>query len=253
MDASPESASASSVDAIADSAAVAATRGGSAYRSESGLGSLHANMALARAKSEFNADRLSRLGAQPPSSSGDLSRRARASTPKERGALAASANGVPPRGGTKGPGTGVQGAGTGMEGVKTVVGSSTDDEKAFSYSTDFPDSTKGTALLSPPDPGTDSPLDWSPELGFSFPDFAQREFLMPSLHVGGHLEQTPQTKRDKLLRAGAKSANQSPASSLQNENKTIDTNILEPGILGQSPLNTNGLGQSPLNSSADRY
>ncbi len=150
VNASPESASASSVDAIADSAVVAATRGGSAYRSESGLGSLHANMALARAKSGINADRLSRSGAKPTSSSGDLSRRARASTPKERGASAASTNGVPPRGGTKGPGTGVQGAGTGMEGVKTVVGSSTDDERAFSYSRIFltvPKELRCSALL----------------------------------------------------------------------------------------------------------
>lgn len=254
VDASPESASASSVDAIADSAVAAATRGGSAYRSESGLGSSHANMALARGKTEINANRLSRLGAHPASSSGDLSRRARASTPNKRGALAASANGVPAPGGAKGPGTGIQGAGTGMESAKTVAGSSgTEDENAFSYSRDFPDSTKGTALLSPPDPGTESPLDWNPELGFSFPDFAQREFLMPSLHVGEHLEHTRQSERDRLRRAGAKSVSQSPASSLQNENNTIDTNILEPGILGQSTLSSNGLGQSPSNPSTDRY
>lgn len=51
------------------------------------------------------------------------------------------------------------------------------------YSKDFPDSTRGTAMVSPPDRGTASPLDWSPGLGFSFPDFAKREFLSPSLQM----------------------------------------------------------------------
>ncbi|HWG50425.1 MAG TPA: hypothetical protein VN669_12070 [Candidatus Acidoferrales bacterium] len=51
------------------------------------------------------------------------------------------------------------------------------------YTRDFPDSTRGTALVSPPDRGTASPLDWSPGLGFSFPDFAEREFLSPSLQM----------------------------------------------------------------------
>ena len=51
------------------------------------------------------------------------------------------------------------------------------------YSKDFPDSTKGTALLSPPD-STASPLDWTPGLNFSFPDFAEQSFLKPSLHGG---------------------------------------------------------------------
>jgi len=55
-----------------------------------------------------------------------------------------------------------------------------------SYSYDFPDSTKGTALLSPPDSGTTSPLDWSPALNYGFLDFAQQHFLNPTLHVSGH-------------------------------------------------------------------
>jgi len=54
------------------------------------------------------------------------------------------------------------------------------------YSHDFPDSTKGTALLSPPDSGTSSPLDWSTGLDYEFPDFSRRQFLNPTLHVRGH-------------------------------------------------------------------
>lgn len=55
------------------------------------------------------------------------------------------------------------------------------------YSKDFPDSTKGTALLSPPD-STASPLDWTPGLNFSFSDFAEQSFLKPSLHGGSSLQ-----------------------------------------------------------------
>jgi len=51
------------------------------------------------------------------------------------------------------------------------------------YTKHFPDSTRGTALVSPPDRGTASPLDWSPGLDFSFPDFSKREFLSPSLQM----------------------------------------------------------------------
>ena len=263
VDASPESASVSSVDAIADSTVTAATRGGSGYRSGTGMGSFHAKMALApgKSESEINPNRLSRLAAHQTATSDVLTRRAGTSTPNEREALAARVNGVPLLTGAKVPAAGVQGARIEIQNANTGVESTPADvEDAYSYSLDFPDSTNGTALLSPPDPGTQSSLDWSTDLDYSFPDFAQREFLMPSLHVGEPLGHTRQSKRDKLQskpdklrRAGAKSVNQSSASSMQNENKTIDTNILEPGILSQSPLNTNGLGQSPLNSSADRY
>lgn len=50
------------------------------------------------------------------------------------------------------------------------------------YSEGFADSTKGTALISPPDPGTASPLDWNLGLNFGFPDFQQMQFLNPNLH-----------------------------------------------------------------------
>lgn len=48
----------------------------------------------------------------------------------------------------------------------------------------FPDSTKGTAQLSPPDPGTKSPLDWTTDgLNFGLPGFSERQFLNPNLHA----------------------------------------------------------------------
>lgn len=53
-----------------------------------------------------------------------------------------------------------------------------------SYSTGFPDSTKGTALVSPPELGTTSPLEWTPSLSFALPDFSARQFLSPTLHPG---------------------------------------------------------------------
>lgn len=56
-------------------------------------------------------------------------------------------------------------------------------QSGASYSTDFPDSTKGTALLSPPDL-TGSPLDWTPALDYAHFDFAEQQFLEPSLHRG---------------------------------------------------------------------
>ncbi|MFZ0661487.1 MAG: hypothetical protein WAM66_02245 [Acidobacteriaceae bacterium] len=61
-------------------------------------------------------------------------------------------------------------------------GSSTGNPK---YTTDFPDSTEGTALISPPDLGTVSPLEWSPSLSFALPDFSTMQFLSPTLHTGG--------------------------------------------------------------------
>jgi hypothetical protein len=57
-------------------------------------------------------------------------------------------------------------------------------QSGAAYSKDFPDSTKGTALLSPPD-STGSPLEWTTGLNYGFPDFTEQPFLKPSLH-GGH-------------------------------------------------------------------
>lgn len=53
------------------------------------------------------------------------------------------------------------------------------------YSDGFQDSTQGTALISPPDPGTSGPFAFNPEFNTELPDFSNRQFLSPSLHGGG--------------------------------------------------------------------
>jgi hypothetical protein len=60
---------------------------------------------------------------------------------------------------------------------------STTTQAGASYSADFPDSTLGTALLSPP-ASNRSPFDWIPGLNYGLSDFAERRFLNPSLHAG---------------------------------------------------------------------
>ncbi len=71
-------------------------------------------------------------------------------------------------------------------------GQAADGANATKYSDDFPDSTKGTAVVSPPDLA-DSPLfAFKPSVGGEFPDLAQREFLIPTLHVGSQAGQTQQ-------------------------------------------------------------
>lgn len=52
------------------------------------------------------------------------------------------------------------------------------------YTKDFPDSTRSTALISPPDTGTESPLLWEPGLPTGLPDLQQTSFLTPTLHAG---------------------------------------------------------------------
>lgn len=53
------------------------------------------------------------------------------------------------------------------------------------YTANFPDSTRGTAMVSPPELDAASPLGWTPELSFGFPDFTSRQFLSPTIHVHG--------------------------------------------------------------------
>jgi hypothetical protein len=55
----------------------------------------------------------------------------------------------------------------------------------MSYTDDFPDSTKNTAVISPPDPANAPVFAFSPGVGVEFPDLSQYQFLMPSLHIGG--------------------------------------------------------------------
>lgn len=55
-------------------------------------------------------------------------------------------------------------------------------EGPYSGSGSFPDSTKGTAGISPLDTGTSSSLEWTPGFGFEFPDFQATQFLNPALN-----------------------------------------------------------------------
>lgn len=54
-----------------------------------------------------------------------------------------------------------------------------------SYSGDFQDSTKGTALISPFDPGTMGPFAFNPGLTATLSGFSNRQFLEPTLHLKG--------------------------------------------------------------------
>jgi hypothetical protein len=67
-----------------------------------------------------------------------------------------------------------------------------------SYTTDFPDSTKGTAQVSPPDPAGTPLFSFDTTMDTEFPDLAQREFLVPTLHVGA--EGTEQKKEQDLYK-----------------------------------------------------
>jgi hypothetical protein len=65
----------------------------------------------------------------------------------------------------------------------TQSGTATVDNAA-SYTDDFADSTKNNAEISPPDPGTASPLDWTTGFDFGFQDFSAQTFLDPTIYVG---------------------------------------------------------------------
>ena len=110
------------------------------------------------------------------------------------------------------------------------------------YSLGFPDSTRGTALISPPDPGTASPLDWSPdEVGAEFPDMIQAQFLMPTLQVGQSKKSMRRRKKLEKARANGALSDRMP-SALQ---PSLPDQLLNPSILNPSILNPPAL-QSPL-------
>lgn len=78
----------------------------------------------------------------------------------------------------------VAAAGHGTAGAEKRVGSSQSGLSwvESTYTADFPDSTKRTALVSPPDLGAFSPLEWSPHMSVGLPDLSTRQFLSLSLH-----------------------------------------------------------------------
>jgi hypothetical protein len=67
-----------------------------------------------------------------------------------------------------------------------------------SYAEDFPDSTRNTALLSPPDPANTSPFSFTPRLTEQFPDLAQYEFLKLTFHVRASGVSSNPEKREDL-------------------------------------------------------
>lgn len=110
------------------------------------------------------------------------------------------------------------------------------------YSEDFPDSTNGTAVLSPPDEGTNSPLEWSPAIGFEFGDMAQQTFLVPSLHVGLGSKKLRQREGKKRHRPGKTLPGSAPASLLP----SLPQETFGSDIPGQSTL-PSSLDQSSIN------
>ena len=86
-----------------------------------------------------------------------------------------------------------------------------------SYSTDFQDSTRGTALISPFDPGTTGPFAFKPEMNAGLPDFSNRIFLSPSLHVGGGSGRKGTGRRGARKRALASVGSQSGSSSISDD------------------------------------
>jgi hypothetical protein len=123
------------------------------------------------------------------------------------------------------------------------IGAQANVQSSASYSTDFPDSTEGTAMISPPDPGTTSPLDWTITLNFSFEDFSQREFLNPSLQVGGSRARRRRNQGSNKNAINANTSNGQTSglypSGLQPASPQTS---LEPGILNQ-PILQSPLGQ----------
>ena len=102
-------------------------------------------------------------------------------------------------------------------------------EELATYSAGFADSTKGTALISPPDPGTSSPLDWTPELHFGFPAFDETQFLNPSLQSGVRVGG----------RKGPRRLPGTPApSSAIDEQLGLKTPSIDQEILGERALST---------------
>lgn len=118
------------------------------------------------------------------------------------------------------------------------------------YSEGFADSTRGTALISPPDTGTSSPLEWSPSgVGGGELSFMPGSFLNPSLHVGTGILGQPGGSRRRSMRA--KSASEQPGlSPLQSpllQGNALGQTLLAPGLLNSGSQGTgSGVLSSPL-------
>ena len=126
----------------------------------------------------------------------------------------------------------------------------TDKSGAGSYTTDFPDSTRGTAVLSPPD-HADQLFAFEPMFSTGFPDLADREFLVPSLHVKGpssglenkldvyqRIEQRLRNDRNELQKKGMQQGKHGSGSASKNpfSSESTEKNRLEkkPSTFGPS-------------------
>ena len=99
------------------------------------------------------------------------------------------------------------------------------------YASDFPDSTKNTGVISPPDLGNVSRFAFSPEISSELPDFSQREFLKPTFHVGLESQKAQQTEDAyERLERRLKEYRESGTKS------TAVKNGLKPNHLGSSSL-----------------
>ena len=88
------------------------------------------------------------------------------------------------QGSTNAPAQGLL-AQSGNEEESGAPGKGTAASGAGAYSPDFPDSTKNTGLISPPDASTTSLFAFGAPVSHEFPDLSEHEFLRPTLHVGG--------------------------------------------------------------------
>jgi hypothetical protein len=82
---------------------------------------------------------------------------------------------------------------------KQMNGNKKKDPSAGDLWVSLPDSTRETGLVNPPDMGTTSPIEWNTGLSFGLPDFNDRTFLNPTLHVGERSKK--QLTADKIHRA----------------------------------------------------
>lgn len=117
-----------------------------------------------------------------------------------------------------------------------------------SYSGDFEDSTKGTALISPPDPGTTGPFAFEPSLNAKLPGFSERPHLLPSLHVRGSFRGKGNGRRSARNRTQTNSAGQqsSPFAASPDDGLGLDDlkDVMGTGI-ASDPASDLGISLSP--------
>jgi hypothetical protein len=218
------SASAASVNSIAATEIRAIQSEGVRSYSTSATNSLQTGRIFASEKSELKAIQNSGPGAYRTVLSGNLPHAGGAAANVHKAATAGLY-------GTQ-PSVGVE------DGTQPSVGV----EDGAAYSEDFPDSTKGTAVLSPPDEGTQSALEWSPSIDFEFADMAEKQFLVPSLHVGLGSKKLSQREGKKRHRPGKTLPGSAPSSLLP----SLPQETFESDVLGQSTL-PSSLDQSSIN------